>query len=159
MSKTISKKVSQRVNASNLAKAFRMMGIEAQENTHVRLYGGQKELADINLPPTELKKLGINSAYGTGIGIQVDADGVATLRFDHFNEKTASTLSGLLPGLNQIGAAAADIQGYLSKGFELRPHIDLENNEYGVFLETKNQGRQHLGGKAWETGNDGGGLW
>ncbi len=149
MSKTITKKVSQRVNTEHLASAFRLMGIDVQQDAEIRLFANKNEVVSIALSPQELEKLGVKSAYQTGIGINISTEGQAEMRYDHANEAAAKTLAGLLPGLSQIGSAAGDIQKYLEMGFTLRPHIDLENQEYGVFLESKDQGQQHLGGAGW----------
>ena len=149
MSKTISKKVSGKVSASNLVKAFRLMGIDAQQKAEIRLYARKSESVSIALPPEALEQLGIKSAYRTGIGINIDPGGQTEMRYDHANEAAVRTLAALLPGLSQIGAAAEDIQKYLEMGFALKPHIDLENHEYGVFLEAKDQDQQQIGGAGW----------
>ena len=155
MSKTITKKAKNKANVSHVKAALALMGVNVAAD-QCRLYSGQLRSADLVFTSQMLQEWGLHTAYGTDVGVTQTPDGIEFV-YDHANERLVEQLGMMLPGFGQLGMQADSVRALVGQGYKLRPHIDAEAQEYGVYLEAP-QGQQHVGwGNADE--KDGGGVW
>ncbi len=134
MSKTLTKKlINVRVHAANIRKAFDLMGLEVRLDTNFQLYG-RKAHADLVIPSSVIQSLGKNSlAFSDGLGINIDADGAATMVYDHYNEKQAHFIEKFLNALNELGENAHIFEAYQSQGYTIKPQIGEQELGYNYF--------------------------
>ncbi len=133
MSKTLTKKlINVHIQAVNIRKAFDLMGLEVLLDADFQLYG-RKGHADLVIPASMIQSLGQNRlAFSNGLGININADGSATMVYDHYNEKQAHFIEKFLNALNELGQNAHIFEEYQSQGYTIKPLIGEQ--ELGIFL-------------------------
>jgi|SaaInlStandDraft_4_1057021.scaffolds.fasta_scaffold26965_3 hypothetical protein len=157
MSATISKKIETVLDIASLEKAFKYFGLKVSTNQKASFYGGRKIKVDLAIPSTTLEELGFPSSYSTDIGINIK-NGIPEIVADHMNKKAITALTGILPHFNDLGKNIQAMNTLEAQGGKLYPLIDIDEEEYGIFLEeSENTGEQSLGVNGFV--GEGGGSW